>query len=52
MGDIVVDNIDDTPITVKDVAEVTISSLPRVGQGGLDKNDDIIEGIVGSLQET
>ncbi len=46
MGDIVVDNIDDTPITVKDVAEVTISSLPRVGQGGLDKNDDIIEGIV------
>lgn len=46
IGDIVIDNIDDTPITVKDVAEVTVSSLPRVGQAGLDTNDDIIEGIV------
>ena len=46
IGDIVIDNIDDTPITVKDVAEVVEASLPRVGQAGLDSNDDIIEGIV------
>jgi len=46
IGDIVIDNIDDTPISVKDVAEVSESSLPRVGQVGLDSNDDIIEGIV------
>lgn len=46
IGNIVIDNIDDTPITVKDVAEVSVSSLPRVGQAGLDLNDDIIEGIV------
>jgi len=43
---IVVDNVDDTPVTVSDVAEVSVSSLPRVGQAGMDKNDDIIEGIV------
>jgi len=46
IGDIVIDNIDDMPITVKDVAEVTLSSLPRVGQVGMDKVDDVIEGIV------
>ena len=46
IGDIVIDNIDDTPITVKDVSEVFESSLPRVGQVGLDKDDDVIEGIV------
>ncbi|MEI8202623.1 MAG: CusA/CzcA family heavy metal efflux RND transporter [Bacteroidota bacterium] len=46
IGDIVIDNIDDTPITVKDVAEVVESSLPRVGQAGLNSDDDIIEGIV------
>jgi cobalt-zinc-cadmium resistance protein CzcA len=46
IGDIVIDNIDDMPITVKDVADVTLSSLPRVGQVGMDKDDDVIEGIV------
>ena len=46
IGDIVIDNINDTPITVKDVADVTETSSPRVGQTGLNKNDDVIEGIV------
>jgi len=46
IGDIVIDNIADTPITVRDIADVVESSLPRVGQVGLDKNDDVIEGIV------
>ncbi|NVO19597.1 MAG: efflux RND transporter permease subunit [Bacteroidetes bacterium] len=46
IGDIVISNIDDTPITVKDIADVEVASLPRVGQVGMDHEDDIIEGIV------
>ncbi|KAA2242408.1 efflux RND transporter permease subunit [Chitinophaga agrisoli] len=43
---IIVDNINGTPLLVKNVATVRESSLPRVGQVGLDKNDDLVEGIV------
>ena len=46
IGDIVIDNINDMPITVKDVADVSVSSLPRVGQVGMGKDDDVVEGIV------
>ncbi|MCS6823536.1 MAG: CusA/CzcA family heavy metal efflux RND transporter [Cytophagaceae bacterium] len=34
------------PVLVKDLADVAESSMPRVGQVGLDDNDDIVEGIV------
>lgn len=34
------------PILVKNVARVVESDLPRVGQVGLDDNDDVVEGIV------
>jgi cobalt-zinc-cadmium resistance protein CzcA len=34
------------PILVKHVAKVAIGSLPRVGQVGLDEQDDKVEGIV------
>jgi heavy metal efflux system protein len=43
---IIVDNINGTPILVKNVATVEESHVPRVGQAGLDKNDDVVEGIV------
>lgn len=43
---IIVDNINGTPILVKNVATVAPSHVPRVGQAGLDKNDDVVEGIV------
>ncbi|RFS26863.1 AcrB/AcrD/AcrF family protein [Chitinophaga silvatica] len=43
---IIVDHINGTPILVKDVAEVTISSLPRLGQVGRDADYDVVEGIV------
>jgi cobalt-zinc-cadmium resistance protein CzcA len=43
---IILDNINGTPLLVKNVATVRESSLPRVGQVGLDKNDDLVEGIV------
>lgn len=44
--DIIVDNIDGTPILVKNLARVTESSAPRVGQVGKDTSDDVVEGIV------
>jgi cobalt-zinc-cadmium resistance protein CzcA len=43
---ILVDNINGTPILVKHVAKVFESYVPRVGQVGLDKNNDVVEGIV------
>ncbi len=43
---IIVDNINGTPILVKNLATVSPSHLPRVGQAGLDANDDVVEGIV------
>ncbi|HRE52584.1 MAG TPA: CusA/CzcA family heavy metal efflux RND transporter [Flavitalea sp.] len=43
---IIVDNIKGTPILVKNLATVTPSHLPRVGQAGLNEDDDVVEGIV------
>jgi len=34
------------PIVVKNIAKVVVSNVPRVGQVGLDENDDVVEGIV------
>jgi len=35
-----------TPIRIKQVASVSVSSNPRLGQVGLDDNDDVVQGIV------
>jgi len=43
---IIVDNINGTPILVKNLATVSPSHMPRVGQAGLDGNNDVVEGIV------
>lgn len=43
---IVVKEFGSNPILVKNLADVKESSLPRVGQVGLDAKDDIVEGIV------
>lgn len=43
---IIVDDANGNPILVKNLANVTESSMPRVGQVGLDGNDDVVEGIV------
>ncbi len=43
---IIVADIGGNPILVKHVAEVKESALPRVGQVGLNDNDDAVEGIV------
>lgn len=46
IGNIIVDNINGTPILVKNLAQVRESHVPRVGQAGLNDNDDVVEGIV------
>ncbi len=43
---IIIDNINGTPILVKNLATVSPSHVPRVGQAGLDNDDDVVEGIV------
>ncbi|AEI49916.1 efflux RND transporter permease subunit [Runella slithyformis] len=43
---IIVEYVNDNPVLVKNVAEVKESNLPRVGQAGLNHNDDVVEGIV------
>src|ERR1700742_1546223 len=35
-----------TPVLVRDVAEVTVGSQPRLGIAGEDQDDDIVQGIV------
>jgi len=42
----IVDIFNGHPLLVKDVASVIESDKPRVGQAGLDDNDDVVEGIV------
>ncbi|RVU25627.1 efflux RND transporter permease subunit [Sandaracinomonas limnophila] len=42
----IVDNYNGNPLMVKNVATVVESNLPRVGQVGLNTNDDVVEGIV------
>jgi cobalt-zinc-cadmium resistance protein CzcA len=43
---IIVDDAKGNPILVKNLADVHESSMPRVGQVGLNDNDDVVEGIV------
>lgn len=43
---IIVASTNGLPVLIKDVASVHITSLPRLGQVGRDKQDDVIEGIV------
>jgi cobalt-zinc-cadmium resistance protein CzcA len=43
---IIIDNADGNPILVKNVADVKESDLPRVGQVGLNHDDDVVEGII------
>ena len=43
---IIVDDANGNPILVRNVASVYESSLPRVGQVGLNDKDDVVEGII------
>ncbi len=46
IGNIIIQQNDDAPVLVRHVAEIKESALPRVGQVGLDENDDVVEGII------
>ncbi|WP_229374676.1 efflux RND transporter permease subunit [Fibrella rubiginis] len=43
---IIVDEQGGLPVLVRDVAQVSESNQPRVGQVGLNKSDDVVEGII------
>ncbi len=46
IGQIIIKNINGTPIMIKNVADVKESCLPRLGQVGRDNQSDVVEGIV------
>ncbi len=43
---IIIEDREGVPVLVKNVADVKVGDLPRVGQVGLNDNDDVVEGIV------
>jgi cobalt-zinc-cadmium resistance protein CzcA len=43
---LIIEEMNGNPILIRNVASVAESNLPRVGQVGLNKNDDVVEGIV------
>jgi len=43
---IIVKYVNGNPILAKNIADVHEASLPRVGQVGLNNNDDVVEGII------
>jgi len=46
IGNIIIKKINESPILIKHVANVTESNLPRLGQVGKDSLGDVVEGIV------
>ncbi|MFD2872611.1 efflux RND transporter permease subunit [Mucilaginibacter ximonensis] len=46
MKNIIIKNVNNVPILAKDVADVHEAGLPRLGQVGRDKHNDVLEGIV------
>jgi len=50
IGNILIETKGGAPVLVKHVAQVSISAKPRLGQVGLDGNDDVVEGIVVMLR--
>jgi cobalt-zinc-cadmium resistance protein CzcA len=46
IGNIIIKQAGGNPILVKNVGDVKEASMPRVGQAGINDNDDVVEGIV------
>lgn len=46
IGNLIIENIGGHPVLVSDVASIVETGAPRVGQVGLNDNDDVVEGIV------
>jgi len=43
---VIIDNVNGTPVKIKDVAVVKNSYQPRLGMAGRDQKDDVLEGII------
>ncbi|MBC3937036.1 efflux RND transporter permease subunit [Undibacterium sp. CY7W] len=46
IGNIVLSQSNGTPILVKDIAEIKVGSVPRLGKAGRDEQNDVVTGIV------
>ncbi|GAB3899398.1 CusA/CzcA family heavy metal efflux RND transporter [Larkinella knui] len=46
IGNVIIKNANGTPIMVRNVAQVSESALPRLGQAGRDNQNDVVECIV------
>lgn len=46
VGNIIIEDRDGIPILVKDIGEVHISNLPKLGQVGRDNQNDVVQGII------
>jgi len=46
IGNVIVEELGGNPVLVRNVATVVETDLPRVGQVGIDHNDDVVEGII------
>jgi len=46
IGNIVLSQSNGAPVLVKDVAKVSVGSVPRLGKAGRDNQDDVVTGIV------
>jgi len=46
IGDIVLSQSNGTPVLVKDVANIAVGNVPRLGKAGRDGEDDVVTGIV------
>lgn len=48
--DIMITSLNSTPVLVKNVASVSITGKPRLGQVGLNDDDDLVQGIIVMLR--
>jgi len=46
IGNVIVEELGGNPVLIRNVATVVETDLPRVGQVGLDGDDDVVEGII------
>lgn len=50
IGNITIKTVNNTPILVKHVANVSVSGKPRLGQVGFNEKDDVVQGIIVMLR--
>ena len=46
VGNIIIENRNGIPILVKDIGEIRLSNLPKLGEVGRDNQNDVVQGII------